>query len=70
MIIYFTWSGNSEVIAKKIQDKTGGDILKLEPVNPYPNDYHSCVEEWIQERDSGADRELKTVLPNPDNSLP
>src|SRR5699024_1979872 len=41
MIIYFTWSGNSEVIAKKIQDKTGGDILKLEPVNPYPNDYHS-----------------------------
>lgn len=64
MIIYFTWSGNSEVIAKKIQDKTGGDILKLEPVNPYPNDYHSCVEEWIQERDSGADRELKTVLPN------
>ena len=33
-------------------------------MNPYPNDYHSCVEEWIQERDSGADRELKTVLPN------
>ena len=64
MIIYYSWSGNSETIAFQIQNKAGGDILKLEPVKPYSANYNACVEEWKRERDIGTNRELKTRLPN------
>lgn len=64
LVIYYSWSGNSETIAQQIQNKTGGDILKLELVKPYSSNYNACVEEWKRERDTGADRELKTRLPN------
>lgn len=36
--------GNTEVIAKMIQEITKGDIFKIETVNPYPLDYKETTE--------------------------
>ena len=35
--------GFTEIVAEKIAKKTGADIFKLEPENPYPTNYEECV---------------------------
>lgn len=35
--------GFTEIIAEKIQARTGGEMFKLEPENPYPSSYEECV---------------------------
>lgn len=37
--------GNTEVIAEYIKDIVGADMIKVEPLNPYPADYMECIEE-------------------------
>ena len=37
--------GNTEVIAEYIKDIVGGDLFKVEPLNPYPANYMECIEE-------------------------
>ncbi|MBQ2640279.1 MAG: flavodoxin [Bacilli bacterium] len=37
--------GNTEIVAEYIKDITGGDLFKVEPLNPYPKDYMECIEE-------------------------
>jgi flavodoxin len=36
--------GNTEVIAKMIQETTKGDIFRIDTVNPYPKDYSETTE--------------------------
>ncbi|HTY53359.1 MAG TPA: flavodoxin [Methanomicrobiales archaeon] len=36
--------GNTEVVAKMIQGMTAGDLFRIEPVNPYPEDYTETTE--------------------------
>ena len=36
VVLYFSEFGNTESIAKRIAEKTGADICKIEPVEPYP----------------------------------
>jgi flavodoxin len=64
LIIFYSWSGNTRSIAELTQRKTGGDLLELELVNPYPSNYNACVDAFKRERDTGAGRELKTRLPD------
>lgn len=42
LIVYFSWSasGNTEKMANTIKERTGGDILKIEPTVAYPTDYN------------------------------
>ena len=35
--------GFTEIVAEKIADFTGADLFKLEPEDPYPEDYEECV---------------------------
>lgn len=37
--------GNTEVIAEYIQELTGADMFKVEPLVPYSKDYMECIEE-------------------------
>lgn len=64
MIIYFSWSGNTRHVAGLLQQKTGAGLCELEVAIPYPPRYGACEEEWRRERDSRADRALKTSLPD------
>ena len=43
LIAYFSWSGNTETIARKIQETTGGDIFRIETKAPYPSNYHETA---------------------------
>lgn len=42
LIVYFSWSGNTEAVATEIQAQTGADIFELTPAEPYTDDYDEC----------------------------
>ena len=63
LIVYFSWSssGNTEKMADYIQEQTGGDLLKLEPQNPYPTDYSETGDIAKTERDENARPEIANL---------
>lgn len=65
LIVYFSWSasGNTEKMATYIQEQTNGDLLEIEPLNPYPTDYEECTDVALMERDENARPEIAN-LPN------
>lgn len=56
LIVYFSWSssGNTEKMANVIKERTGGDILKIEPAVAYPTDYSECGDVAKAERDENS----------------
>ncbi|MDR1084487.1 MAG: hypothetical protein LBP22_06405 [Deltaproteobacteria bacterium] len=71
LVIYFSWSGFTEAAAKVISQKTGGLLLELEPIKPYPEDYSDCVEQAKIEQSKQAFPEIKDLkLPEPDQFGP
>ena len=67
LVIYYSWSGNTERTAKLIQEKTGGQLYKLEPVQAYSSNYRSCVDQAKKEIQNGFMPELKAVPDNLDS---
>ena len=37
IVVYYSLEGNTDLAAKKIAEKTGADLLRLEPVKAYPD---------------------------------
>lgn len=49
LILYFSQSGNTETVAEYIENRVGGDIVKLETEETYPSDYDTLVD-YAQEK--------------------
>lgn len=64
LIAYFSWSGNTEQLAKMIEEKTGGDLFKIEPQTPYTNDYNELLDVAKQEQSDGARPETSAKVEN------
>lgn len=54
--------GNTEGIAKYIQEELGCDAFKLEPIQPYSSDYNECIEQAKEDLEREARPELKEYL--------
>ena len=37
--------GNTEIVAEFVQELTGADMFKVEPLVPYAKDYSTCIQE-------------------------
>ena len=61
LIAYYSWSGNTEYIAKQIQKSTGGSFFIIKPVNEYPDSYRPCVDQAKKEINAGITPELKAL---------
>ena len=63
LVVYFSWStsGNTEKMATYIQKQTGADILRLEPLTPYPTDYGETGDIAKVERDENARPEIANL---------
>lgn len=51
LIVYFSWSGNTDKLVKEINNKFGYDVIRVERKEPYSEDYDTCAyieakEEW------------------------
>jgi flavodoxin len=65
LIAYFSWSGNTEKIAKQLSVKTGGEMYRIERRNPYSKDYNTCAYvEAKEEIDKKIRPEIKYPLPD------
>ncbi len=53
--------GNTEVVAKMIAEKTGGDLFHIQTVRAYASDYMACTEEAQAEKRANARPELREL---------
>ena len=56
--------GNTEMVARKLGEITGGELLRIEQREIYPEDYHRLTEIAKQELRENARPELKTPVPD------
>lgn len=67
LIIYYSWSGNTNNIARLIQQAIGGQLFEVNPVQTYPRNYNTCVERAKKEIYSGFKPEIKAIPDNLDS---
>ena len=62
LIVYYSWSnGNTERIAKELQDITGGEIARIDTVIPYQGSYDDVVNQGQQEVNCGFEPEISPL---------
>jgi flavodoxin len=64
LIIYLSRTNNTKTVAQIIQKQVGGDLVALELVNPYPENYQAIVAQVVLENESGFLPPLKTKIDN------
>ena len=67
LVVYFSYTGNTRMIAKLIQAKLNCDILELKPVVPYSDDYQSVVDEEQRLEGSNHLPEIQDINVNLDD---
>lgn len=45
LVVYYSYTGHTRMIAEKIQNKLKCDILELKPLTPYSTDYQTVVDD-------------------------
>lgn len=58
LIVYFSYTGNTKMIAKRIKEKLNCDILEIKTVVPYSEDYDTVVND---EQNSEANNHLPEI---------
>lgn len=67
LVAYYSWSGNTRYVAEQIQKLTGGELLEIRPVQPYPPNFHACVAQAQKELDTGFRPQLRGMPQNLDD---
>lgn len=63
IIIYYSRSGATEALAQLIARLTGGELCRVQPAEPYSDDYRATVERAKAELSAGAAIGLAGRLP-------
>lgn len=70
LIVYYTWSnGNTERIAKMLQEETGGDPVRIDTVVPYTGSYDDVVNQGQDEVQRGYEPEIKLLMQVPEKEV-
>ena len=67
LVAYFSYSGNTRIMATYIKEITGGDIFEIKPEKNYPSDYDAVVDQAKKEVNEGYKPALKTKVKNIDD---
>lgn len=62
LVVYFSWSGHSQSMAGWVADETGGDIIRVEAKDAYPEDYNATADRAKDEQDEGVRPEITVSL--------
>ena len=52
--------GNTEIAAEMLQQITGADLFKIDPLLPYAKDYNECIAQAQEDQRRGARPELRS----------
>ena len=61
LIVYFSYTGNTKMIAQSIQKKLECDVLEIQPVIPYSTDYQTVVDQEQNNENSNKTPEIKKI---------
>ena len=54
LVVYFSWSGNTENVANAIAGQTGADVFEIVPEEAYIDDYNALLDIAAEEKEKGA----------------
>lgn len=64
LVVYYSQSGNTEAIAKRVAEATGADMELIETTEPYRGDYQQIVAEAQDEVERDYKRPIKPLRHN------
>ncbi len=65
LIVFYSWSnGNTERIAKLLQEATGADMARIETVVPYTGSYDDIVQQGQEEVERSFEPEIRPLSIN------
>lgn len=62
LIVYLSRTGNTKAIAEIIHRNAGGDLVEIELIKPYPDNYKATVAQVERENETGYLPPLKTKI--------
>lgn len=67
LVAYYSRTGNTRDVAEYARATSGGDILEIKTVSPYPTEYKATTVQAKQELESGFKPPLSTTIPDMNN---
>lgn len=64
LVVFFSYTGHTKMIAEMIKEKVNCDILELSPVKPYSDDYQTVVDEEQNNNESDKIIEINKIDKN------
>lgn len=64
LVVYFSWSGNTESVANEIQTQTEADIFEIIPAEPYTDDYNTLLDIAQDEQANNARPAIAEIVQN------
>jgi flavodoxin len=64
LVAYFSRSGNTALVARKIAMGREGDLFEIRPAEAYPEDYEETVAQAEREREAGYEPPLAEPVPD------
>lgn len=61
LVLYYSQTSNTTVVAKEIATRLGADIEEIVPVTPFDGDFQATIERCIQEREQGISTEIQPL---------
>lgn len=65
LVLYYSYSGNTERIARQVSQSLNCDIAEIQTVIPYPEDYDDVVDQSELEIKDGYEPEIHRLKHNP-----
>ena len=53
LVAYHSRTGHTRTVAEMVHRRTGGNLVEIVPVTPYPEDYDALVAQNVEEQQSG-----------------
>lgn len=64
LTVFYSRSGNTQSMAGFIQKVVGGDLVRIETLHPYPEEYRATTRQAREELDSGFKPPITTKIAN------
>ena len=61
LVVFYSYTGHTKMIAENIQRKFNCDILEIKPVKPYSTDYQTVVDEEQNNSSAGKTPDIQKV---------
>ncbi|MFT4104717.1 MAG: flavodoxin [Lacrimispora sp.] len=65
LVLYYSYTGNTEKIARQISETLNCDMAEIQPVKAYPGSYNATVNQSEKEIKNGYEPEIKPLKYDP-----